>query len=44
MIDYPAETPRVACCGIIDRGLAMLDGRLLRTTLDARTGEELWRR
>jgi alcohol dehydrogenase (cytochrome c) len=49
-VDYPAETPRVACCGIVNRGLAMLDGMLYRTTLDANvialdaaTGEEVWR-
>lgn len=49
-IDYPAETPRVACCGIVNRGVAILDGRLFRTTLDAnvialdaKTGEEVWR-
>ena len=50
VLDYPAETPRVACCGIVNRGVAMLDGKLFRTTLDAHvialdmaTGEELWR-
>lgn len=49
-VEYPSETPRVACCGIVNRGLAMLDGKLFRTTLDAHvisldatTGEELWR-
>ena len=49
-VEYPAETPRVACCGIVNRGVAMLDGKLFRTTLDAyvvamdaATGEELWR-
>ena len=50
MLDYPAETPRVACCGIVNRGVAILDGTLFRTTLDAHvialdaaTGEEKWR-
>lgn len=50
VVDYPAETPRVACCGIVNRGAAMLDGKLFRTTLDANvialdaaTGEEVWR-
>lgn len=50
MLDYPAETLRVACCGIVNRGSAILDGKLFRTTLDAhvialdmKTGEELWR-
>ncbi len=49
-IDYPAETPRVVCCGIINRGAALYDGRVFRTTLDAnvialdaKTGKELWR-
>ena len=49
-LDYPAETPRVACCGIVNRGVAILDGRVFRTTLDAHvqaldaeTGEEIWK-
>ncbi|NPU11645.1 MULTISPECIES: methanol/ethanol family PQQ-dependent dehydrogenase [Bradyrhizobium] len=49
-IEYPAETPRVVCCGIINRGAALYDGKLFRTTLDAnvialdaKTGKELWR-
>ncbi|MFK7744090.1 MAG: PQQ-dependent dehydrogenase, methanol/ethanol family [Roseobacter sp.] len=49
-LEYPAETPRVACCGIVNRGVAMMDGTLYRTTLDAHviaidamTGEEKWR-
>ncbi|MFK7755243.1 MAG: PQQ-dependent dehydrogenase, methanol/ethanol family, partial [Sedimentitalea sp.] len=50
MVDYPAETPRVACCGIVNRGVALYDGKVFRTTLDAHvvamdaaTGEELWK-
>ena len=38
------------CCGIVNRGSALLDGKLFRTTLDAsvialdiKTGKELWR-
>lgn len=49
-VEYPAETPRIVCCGIINRGVAMYDGKLFRTTLDAnvialdaKTGKELWR-
>ena len=49
-LDYPAETPRVACCGIVNRGVAMLEGKLFRTTLDAnvvaldmKTGAEIWK-
>ena len=49
-VEYPAETPRIVCCGIINRGAAIYDGKLFRTTLDANvialdaaTGKELWR-
>lgn len=49
-VEYPAETPRVACCGIVNRGAAIKDGKIIRTTLDAQitaldaeTGEELWK-
>jgi alcohol dehydrogenase (cytochrome c) len=50
VIEYPPETTRVVCCGIVNRGAAMFDGRLYRTTLDAnvialdaQTGKEVWR-
>ncbi|HYA71896.1 MAG TPA: methanol/ethanol family PQQ-dependent dehydrogenase [Roseiarcus sp.] len=49
-IEYPPETLRVVCCGVINRGAAILDGRIFRTTLDAnvvgidaKTGKEIWR-
>jgi alcohol dehydrogenase (cytochrome c) len=49
-IEYPPETSRVVCCGIINRGAAIFEGKLFRTTLDAnvialeaKTGKELWR-
>ena len=49
-IDYPPQTARVICCGIINRGAAIYEGKLFRTTLDAnvialdaKTGKELWR-
>jgi alcohol dehydrogenase (cytochrome c) len=49
-VDYPPETPRIVCCGIINRGAALYEDRLFRTTLDAqvialnaKTGEEVWR-
>ncbi len=49
-VEYPPETPRIVCCGIINRGVAIHDGKLFRTTLDAhvisidaKTGKELWR-
>jgi alcohol dehydrogenase (cytochrome c) len=48
-IEYPADTTRVVCCGIVNRGAAIYEGRLFRTTLDARvialdmkTGKEIW--
>jgi len=34
-LKYPAEAPRVACCGMLNRGLAMFDGNLFRITLQA---------
>jgi alcohol dehydrogenase (cytochrome c) len=49
-IEFPPETTRVACCGVINRGAAIYDGKLFRTTLDANvialdaaSGKELWR-
>src|SRR6516164_9252594 len=50
-VEYPPETPRVACCGVVNRGAAIYDGMIFRTTLDAnvvaldaQTGKELWRK
>ncbi|TXL74677.1 PQQ-dependent dehydrogenase, methanol/ethanol family [Vineibacter terrae] len=49
-IEYPPEVPRIVCCGIINRGVAIYDGKLFRTTLDAqvqaldaKTGKQLWK-
>jgi alcohol dehydrogenase (cytochrome c) len=49
-IQYPPETPRIVCCGILNRGAAVYGDKLYRTTLDAsvialdiKTGEEVWR-
>jgi alcohol dehydrogenase (cytochrome c) len=49
-VEYPEEVPRIVCCGIISRGLALYEGKIFRTTLDAnvialdqKTGKELWR-
>jgi alcohol dehydrogenase (cytochrome c) len=49
-VEYPPETPRIVCCGINNRGAALYDGKVFRTTLDANvvaldaaTGKELWR-
>src|SRR6201982_3728617 len=50
-VEYPPEVPRIVCCGIINRGAAVYDGKVVRTTLnanvialDAKTGKELWRK
>lgn len=50
-IDYPPETPRIVCCGIVNRGAAVNGDKLFRTTLDAhvlaldlKTGKEVWRK
>jgi alcohol dehydrogenase (cytochrome c) len=49
LVDYPPETTRVVCCGIENRGAAIYQGLLFRTTLDAhvialdiKTGKEVW--
>ena len=49
-VDYPPETPRITCCGIINRGAALYNGKVFRTTLDAnvialdaKTGKEVWK-
>ena len=34
-VEYPPEMPRIVCCGIINRGAALFDGKVFRTTLDA---------
>jgi hypothetical protein len=51
-VEYPPETPRIVCCGIINRrGAAIYDGKIFRTTLDAnvialdaKTSKELFAR
>ena len=47
--DYPPETLRVICCGIVNRGAAIYGGMIIRTllddrliALDAKTGKEIW--
>ena len=34
-LDWPPETPRVVCCGVSNKGPAILNGKVFRTTLDA---------
>jgi len=50
-VEYPKETPRIACCGIVNRGAAIYEGKLYRTTLDAhvvaldaKTGKQVWKK
>ena len=49
LLDYAPETTKVVCCGIVNRGAAIYDGKLFRLTLDAhvialdlKTGKEVW--
>ena len=34
-LDWPAETPRIVCCGVSNKGAAIYNGKVFRTTLDA---------
>ncbi len=47
--EYPPETLRVVCCGIVNRGVAIYEGKIIRAVLDnhivamdAKTGKEIW--
>lgn len=49
MVEYAPDTTKVVCCGIVNRGPALYQGKVFRTTLDARvialdqkTGKEVW--
>jgi alcohol dehydrogenase (cytochrome c) len=49
-LEWPPETPRVVCCGVSNKGAAIYNGRVYRTTLDAhvialnaKDGKELWK-
>ncbi len=48
--EYPPEALRTVCCGIVNRGVAMYEGKIIRqlidnhtVALDAKTGKEVWR-
>src|SRR5262245_58893974 len=48
-LDYPPETYRMTCCGNNNRGVALYDGKVFRTSLDnrviaydAKSGKEVW--
>ena len=49
-LDWPPETPRIVCCGVSNKGAAIYNGKIFRTTLDAhvvaydaKNGKELWK-
>src|SRR5256885_9104666 len=49
-VDWVPETPRIVCCGVSNKGAAIFNGKIYRTTLDAhvialdaKTGVEVWR-
>ena len=49
-IELPQDVFKYACCGILNRGAAIYDGKIYRTTLDAhvvaldaKTGKQLWK-
>ena len=49
-LDWPPDTPRVVCCGVSNKGAAIYNGKVFRTTLDAhvvaydaKTGKEIWK-
>jgi alcohol dehydrogenase (cytochrome c) len=49
-VDFPSDTPRVVCCGVSNKGVALYNGKVFRTTLDAhvvaldqKTGKQIWK-
>ena len=34
-VEFPPETPRVVCCGVSNKGVALYEGKVFRTTIDA---------
>jgi alcohol dehydrogenase (cytochrome c) len=49
-VQYDPGTPRVVCCGVSNKGVAIYEGKVFRTTLDAhvvaldqKTGKEVWK-
>jgi len=49
-VDFDPDTPRVVCCGVSSKGVALYNGLVLRGTLDAylvaldqKTGKEVWK-
>ena len=49
-IELPQDVFKMACCGIVNRGAAIYEGKIIRAlmdnhiiALDAKTGKELWK-
>jgi len=49
-VEWEPETPRIVCCGVSNKGAAIYNGKIFRTTLDAqvvaldaKTGQEIWK-
>ncbi len=49
-VDFDPDTPRVVCCGVSSKGVALYNGLVIRGTLDAyivaldqKTGKEVWK-
>jgi alcohol dehydrogenase (cytochrome c) len=49
-VNWDPNTPSVVCCGVSNKGVAIFEGKVFRTTLDAhvialdqKTGKEEWR-
>ncbi len=49
-LEFAPDVFKMACCGLVNRGAAILDGKLFRTTLDShvialdvKTGKQLWK-
>jgi len=34
-VDFDPDTPRIVCCGVSNKGVALYNGKVFRTTLDA---------
>jgi alcohol dehydrogenase (cytochrome c) len=49
-LEFPSDVFKMACCGLLNRGAAILNGKIYRTTLDsqviaydAKSGKQLWK-
>jgi alcohol dehydrogenase (cytochrome c) len=49
-VDFPTDMIRVVCCGVSNKGVAIYEGKVFRTTLDAhvialdmKTGKQIWK-